>query len=92
MADTGHRRRSSVQTRPTSARVDSSQDESEPDRRPRRPKPLLQRAKSDFGPRAERGEDPESQTEEEIQDWGARHGFEDHYESDYVSQLANVSC
>jgi regulator-associated protein of mTOR len=86
---TGHRRRASTQIRPTSAsRAESSQDESEPEQRPRRPKPLLQRAKSDFGPR---GEDPESQSEEEIQDWGARHGFEDHYESDYVSQLANVS-
>jgi regulator-associated protein of mTOR len=74
--------------RPTSSPApESSQDESERDKPKRRPKALLQRSKSDFGPR---GEDPDS--EEEIQDWGARHGFEDHYASEeYVSQLANVS-
>ena len=87
------RRRGSLQTRPTSApngAGETSLDESEPDRRKRRPKPLLQRSKSDFGPR---GEDQDSQADDEIQDWGARHGFEDHYASEeYVSQLANVSC
>ena len=84
------RRRASLQARPTSApNAESSQDESEIDRTKKRPKSLLQRSKSDFGPR---GEDRDSQ-EEEIQDWGARHGFEDHYASEeYVSQLANVSC
>ncbi|KAE8449010.1 hypothetical protein EG329_008598 [Mollisiaceae sp. DMI_Dod_QoI] len=84
----GRDRRASLQTRPTSApngAAESSQDDSETDRVRRRPKPLLQRAKSDYGPR---GEEPD--TEEEIQDWGARHGFEDHYASEeYVSQLAN---
>jgi len=86
------RRRASLQARPTSAPniADTSPDDSEADSTRRRPKPLLQRAKSDFGPR---GEDRDSQVEEEIQDWGARHGFEDHYASEeYVSQLANVSC
>lgn len=86
-----HDRRLSLQGRPTSApgaNGESSQDESDIPRR--RPKPLLKRAKSDFGPR---GEDPDSLTDEEILDWGARHGFEDHYASEeYVSQLANVSC
>jgi regulator-associated protein of mTOR len=86
-----HDRRFSIQDRPTSApgtNGESSQDDSDIPRR--RPKPLLKRAKSDFGPR---GEDPDSQTDEDIQDWGARHGFEDHYASEeYVSQLANVSC
>ena len=86
-------RRSSMQTRPTSApngAGETSQEDSEPDGIKRRPKPLLQRAKSDFGPR---GEDQDAQAEEDIQDWGARHGFEDHYASEeYVSQLANVSC
>jgi regulator-associated protein of mTOR len=86
-------RRASLQARPTSApngAGETSPDESEPDRRRRRPKPLLQRSKSDYGPR---GEDQESQADDEIQDWGARHGFEDHYASEeYVSQLANVSC
>lgn len=87
----GNNRRTSLQARPSSAPNgigESSQDDSETDRVRRRPKPLLQRAKSDFGPR---GEEPD--TEEETQDWGARHGFEDHYASEeYVSQLANVSC
>ena len=53
----------------------------------KRPKALLQRSKSDYGPMGN-----ESQTEEEIPDWGARHGFDDHYASEeFVSQLANVS-
>lgn len=83
-------RRASLQARPSSApKAESSQDESEVDKSRRRSKPFLHRSKSDFGPR---GEDRDSQ-EEEIQDWGARHGFEDHYASEeYVSQLANVSC
>lgn len=80
----------SLQVRPTSApggTAESSQDESEIDRSKQKPTALLQRSKSDFGPR---GEDLDSQ-EDEIQDWGARHGFEDHYASEeYVSQLANV--
>lgn len=92
LADKGMRR-ASLEARPTSApngAGETSPDESEPDRRRRRPKPLLQRSKSDFGPR---GEDQDSQADEDIQDWGARHGFEDHYASEeYVSQLANVSC
>lgn len=84
-------RRLSLQARPSSSPGPeySSQDESERDRRRRRPKPLLQRSKSDYGPR---GEDRNSPAEEEAQDWGARHGFDDHYASEeYVSQLANVS-
>jgi regulator-associated protein of mTOR len=87
-----HVRRLSLQPRPTSSPGPeySSQDESERDRPKRRPKPLLQRSKSDFGPR---GEDHTPQAEEDTQDWGARHGFDDHYASEeYVSQLANVSC
>ncbi|KAF4634382.1 hypothetical protein G7Y89_g3716 [Cudoniella acicularis] len=84
-------RRSSLQMRPTSApsgTAESSQDESDIDRTRHRPKSMLQRSKSDFGPR---GEEVDSQGEEEWQDWGARHGFEDHYASEeYVSQLANV--
>jgi regulator-associated protein of mTOR len=84
-------RRLSLQPRPTSSPGPdySSQDESERDRLRRRPKPLLKRSKSDYGPR---GEDRTSTAEEEPQDWGARHGFDDHYASEeYVSQLANVS-
>ena len=86
------KRQASLQARPTSApngAGETSPDDSETERLRRRPKPLLQRSKSDFGPR---GEDQESQADEDIQDWGARHGFEDHYASEeYVSQLANVS-
>ncbi|CAJ2504370.1 Uu.00g117640.m01.CDS01 [Anthostomella pinea] len=64
----------------------TSQDDAGHDR-PRRPsKPLLLRSKSE---RAVRREDPE-QSEEEIYEWGARHGFEDHYQSeDIISQLVN---
>lgn len=59
--------------------------------RPRRPvKPMLVRSKSEFGrPPVEQPEP----ADEEIPEWGARHGFEDHYQSDHIiSQLANVSC
>jgi hypothetical protein len=55
------------------------------DRRPVKP-PLL-RSKSDFAPRPV----DDSDTEEEIREWGARHGFEDHYQSEHIiSQLASV--
>lgn len=58
--------------------------------RPRRPvKPSLQRSKSDYAPR----QTSDTDSEDEIrQEWGARHGFEDHYQSEHIiSQLANVS-
>lgn len=59
--------------------------------RVRRPtKPLLLRSKSEYGPRPV--EEPEPM-EEGIPEWGARHGFEDHYQSEHIiSQLAHVSC
>jgi hypothetical protein len=59
----------------------------------RRPvKPLLLRSKSEHGTRL--GESSETEpTEEEQHALGARHGFEDHYQSaDIISQLANVGC
>lgn len=63
--------------------------ESERSRRPS--KPLLLRSKSEFAQRIRDRDEPD-QVEEEIPEWGARHGFEDHYQSeDMVSQLANVS-
>lgn len=69
----------------------SSQDDSETDREVRRPKPLFLRAKSDFGPRGDTPADGRS-PERDMGEYGARHGFEDHYISEeYVSQLANVS-
>lgn len=57
---------------------------------PRRPQaPPLQRFKSEYAPR--RSESSDSR-EEAVPDWGARHGFEDHYQSEHIiSQLANVS-
>ncbi|TGO84970.1 hypothetical protein BPOR_0445g00020 [Botrytis porri] len=77
-------------TRPTTstgATAESSQDDSEPDKIRRRPAALLQRSKSDYGPR---GEDANVDMEEDIQDWGERHGFGTNYASEeYVSQLAN---
>lgn len=86
---THHRRNqsSSALTRPNGSREGSetSQDASR-----RRPKPLLKRSKSDYGPRG--GEELEDNNDTDTSDWGARHGFEGHYASEeYVSQLANVS-
>lgn len=73
-----------------SSRRNSAQDDGEMGRTlVQRPRGALQRAKSDFGPR---NEDPDDDSEEVNQNWGARHGFEEHYNSEeYVSQLANVS-
>ncbi|KAI1424549.1 raptor N-terminal caspase like domain-containing protein [Xylaria sp. FL1777] len=54
--------------------------------RSQRPKPPLLRSKSDY---VVRRDDPES-VGGQIQEWGARHGFEDHYQSeDIISQLAS---
>lgn len=54
-------------------------------------KPQLQRSKSDYAQPALATD--ESETEEEIREWGARHGFEDHYQSEHIiSQLASVCC
>lgn len=67
----------------------NSHDGSDHDR-PRRAvsKPLLLRSKSEH---MVRREDADNQTDEEVYE-GARHGFEDHYQSeDIISQLANVS-
>lgn len=58
---------------------------------PKRPtKPMLHRSKSDFAPRQiEEGDN----SEEDIQGWGARHGFEDHYQSEHIiTQLASNWC
>ncbi|KAK3355322.1 raptor N-terminal caspase like domain-containing protein [Neurospora tetraspora] len=65
----------------------SDDDDHVPVARPAKP-PLL-RSKSEHGLRLER-ESPIEQVDEEYHDWGARHGFEDHYQSEEViSQLAN---
>ncbi|KAI0397690.1 raptor N-terminal caspase like domain-containing protein [Xylariaceae sp. FL0594] len=56
--------------------------------RTQRPKPPLSRSKSDYIVRRE-AQEP-GPVEDESYDWGARHGFEDHYQSeDIISQLAN---
>lgn len=57
---------------------------------PKRPaKPQLQRSKSDFVPR----QADDSEPDDDIREWGARHGFEDHYQSEHIiSQLVNVRC
>lgn len=59
-------------------------------------KPPLLRSKSEHAT-ATRGEDMEQIYDEDqgadVADFGARHGFEGHYQSeDIISQLANVSC
>ncbi|KAI8950454.1 raptor N-terminal caspase like domain-containing protein [Xylaria longipes] len=54
--------------------------------RSQRPKPPLLRSKSDY---VVRRDEPEP-VEDEIYEWGARHGFEDHYQSeDIITQLAS---
>lgn len=59
--------------------------------RPRRPnKPMLIRSKSDYA-RPQEPQDESDQGDEEIPEWGARHGFEDHYQSEHIiTQLASV--
>ena len=66
-----------------------SRDDLEHHQGPRRPvKPQLQRSKSDYAPRPLE----DSDTDEDMHEWGARHGFEDHYQSEHIiSQLASVS-
>jgi hypothetical protein len=60
--------------------------------RPAPVKPLLLRSKSEYGLRHDEPNNAELSDEEPQVEWGARHGFEDHYQSeDIISQLANVS-
>ncbi|RYP86974.1 hypothetical protein DL769_000617 [Monosporascus sp. CRB-8-3] len=63
----------------------TSHDDSEQNRSRRPTKPPLLRSKSEH---MMRQDEAASSPEGEIHDWGARHGFEDHYQSDFVSQLA----
>ncbi|KAL7621116.1 Target of rapamycin complex 1 subunit kog1 [Parahypoxylon ruwenzoriense] len=63
-----------------------SHDDSDQDPPKRASKPPLLRSKSEHIVRHEEAD----QADEEIHEWGARHGFEDHYQSeDIISQLAN---
>ncbi|KAI5464109.1 raptor N-terminal caspase like domain-containing protein [Mariannaea sp. PMI_226] len=69
--------------------ISSSQirDDMTPSRTTRPAKPRLLRSKSEY---AHRAIDEAEPLEDEIPEWGARHGFEDHYQSeDIISQLAN---
>ncbi|KAG6028895.1 hypothetical protein E4U41_000542 [Claviceps citrina] len=68
---------------PTRLRDDSEHD------RPRRPvKPQLLRSKSEYAFAPRPGED--SDTDDDLREWSARHGFEDHYQSEHIiSQLAS---
>jgi hypothetical protein len=55
----------------------------------RPPKPPLLRSQSEYA--SPHREEPDHSDNEDFE-WGARHGFEDHYQSeDIISQLANVS-
>lgn len=57
--------------------------------RPRRPASLLHRSQSEYGPRQMQTQESAA-VQDAIPEWGARHGFEDHYQSEQISQLANV--
>ncbi|KAK7419537.1 Target of rapamycin complex 1 subunit kog1 [Neonectria punicea] len=64
-----------------------TRDDMEPKRATRLMKPLLLRSKSEYAHRNLEDAEP---IEDDIPEWGARHGFEDHYQSeDIISQLAN---
>jgi regulatory associated protein of mTOR len=64
----------------------ASFDDSDRDQPTLRPKPPLLRSKSEH--HMMHYDDPDH----EVYDWSARHGFEDHYQSeDIISHLANVS-
>lgn len=87
--DDSDQRPSSAPGRRNGSATLETRDDSHPQGARRPVKPLLLRSKSEYASRPY--EEPEA-TEEEIPEWGARHGFEDHYQSeDIISQLANVS-
>ncbi|KAK3196298.1 Target of rapamycin complex 1 subunit kog1 [Lecanicillium sp. MT-2017a] len=66
-----------------------TRDDSGPERQRRPTKPLLVRSKSDYA----RPQDDSDADEDEIPEWGARHGFEDHYQSEHIiTQLATNWC
>lgn len=82
-------RPSSLPGRRNGAQALATRDDIESQRAARPSKPSLIRSKSEF---AHRYQNEPEHTEDDIPEWGARHGFEDHYQSeDIISQLANVS-
>ncbi|CEJ92130.1 Putative Meiotic regulator-interacting [[Torrubiella] hemipterigena] len=71
---------------------DDTNHQPQREQRPTRPtKPLLQRSKSDYAPNQRHDDIDDS--DDEMQVWGARHGFEDHYQSEHIiTQLATNWC
>lgn len=60
-------------------------------------RPVIRRSKSNRDGRVNSGAQETAlghgeSVSDDSKDWGARHGFEEHYEQEYVAQLANVSC
>lgn len=98
--NTSEQRPSSAPGRKKNHVVTFDHDENSESERPtgkRSIKPLLLRSRSEHGLRTEEHEgghdENQEHAEEEIYNWGTRHGFEDTYQSeDIISQLANVSC
>ena len=84
------RRPSSAPGRKNDHVVNETQDDFAHPPLKRPTKPQLLRSKSDFTSRlVEESEEGDP----EVTEWGARHGFDDHYQSEHIiSQLANVSC
>jgi regulator-associated protein of mTOR len=82
-------RPSSAPGRKNGLSASEARDDSEPERQKRPAKPLLVRSKSEYA----RPQDDSDPGEDEIPAWGARHGFEDHYQSEHIiTQLASVSA
>lgn len=70
--------------------ITTTNGDTDPERGTRLAKPLLLRSKSEHGLVREEVINID-RAEDEHYEWGARHGFEEHYESeDIISQLANV--
>ncbi|ROT35352.1 WD repeat domain-containing protein mip1 [Sodiomyces alkalinus F11] len=104
--NTHHTRRQSFDNRPSSAPGDDAQQQNNPSncnalalrshrdstsettKTQRPPKPPLLRSKSEN--RVRRVGENKKEEEDEILQWGARHGFEEHYESQqFMDKLAN---
>ncbi|KAK8027486.1 WD repeat domain-containing protein mip1 [Apiospora marii] len=82
----GDRRPSSAPGNKPRVSIATSFDDSDRETPRRRPKPPLLRSKSEHFPRHEEAD----LSDDEVYEWSARHGFEDHYQSeDIISQLAN---
>ncbi|OIW30817.1 hypothetical protein CONLIGDRAFT_642869 [Coniochaeta ligniaria NRRL 30616] len=84
-------RRPSIAPRANGGGANTTDDEEDNRLSLRPPKPPLLRSQSEYAS-PNRNHDDTDHTDNEDFEWGARHGFEDHYQSeDIISQLANVS-